>query len=329
MLKPYQAIFITFLAATITQPAFSEDKKHKQLVIVSFDGAHDNNLWEKSRAIAQRTGARFTYFLSCTFLMTKGQRWAYQAPDQKKGRSNVGFAHTKTEVRERLNHIWEARNEGHEIGNHACGHFDGKNWSAAEWVKELTAFKTTLKAAWRSADAAEDEPAGWEAFARNDITGFRAPYLSTSGHLSAALRETGHTYDASGVSKGPSVPRISNRLSAFDLPLIPEGPRNRRVIAMDYNMFVRHSGGIENATKSEIYEERAYNAFRRAFDRQYNGPRRPLQIGLHFVEMNGGAYWRAMERLLTEVCGSEDVACVTYSEALDTLKARKSGGGGA
>ena len=327
MLNICRVATVTLCAAAFAQPAISQDKKHAQLVIVSFDGAHDNELWEKSRAIASRTGARFTYFLSCTFLMTRDQRWNYQAPDQKKGRSNVGFARTKKEVRERLNHIWDARGEGHEIGNHACGHFDGKNWSAADWVSELSTFRTTLQSAWKSAGAIEDQPEGWDAFVQDDIIGFRAPYLSTSGHLSAALRETGHTYDASGVSKGPSVPRLSNRLSAFDLPLIPEGPGNRRVIAMDYNMFVRHSGGIENRSKSEVFEERTYDAFRRAFDTQYNGLRRPLQIGLHFVEMNGGAYWRATERLLGEVCGDPEVACVTYSEALQILKDRKRGSG--
>ncbi|MCP4997520.1 MAG: polysaccharide deacetylase [Hyphomicrobiales bacterium] len=327
MLKICRAALVTLSAAVLTQPATAAEIKHKQLVIVSFDGAHDNGLWEKSRAIAERTGARFTYFLSCTFLMTRDQRWTYQAPAQKAGRSNVGFARTKKEVRQRLDHIWNARNEGHEIASHACGHFDGKDWSAAEWVRELNAFSTALETAWRRSGAAEEEPAGWEAFVRDDITGFRAPYLSTGGHLSAALRETGHTYDASGVSKGPSVPRSSSRLSAFDLPLIPEGPHNRRVIAMDYNMFVRHSGGIENPSNSDVFEARAYNAFRRAFDGQYYGRRRPLQIGLHFVEMNGGAYWRATERLLTEVCGDPEVECISYSEALQILKDRKAGRG--
>lgn len=323
MLKIFRVASVALAAAAFTLPAQSEDKKHQQLVIVSFDGAHDNDLWEKSRAIGERTGARFTYFLSCTFLMTRDQRWSYRAPNEKKGRSNVGFARTKKEVRERLNHIWDARNEGHEIANHACGHFDGKNWSEADWVKELRTFRSTLASAWKNAGAEEDQPQGWDAFVREDVIGFRAPYLSTSGHLSAALRETGHSYDASGVSKGPSVPRTSSRLSAFDLPLIPEGPRNRRVIAMDYNMFVRHSGGIENPSKTTLFEERTYQAFRRAFDRQYNGQRRPLQIGLHFVEMNGGAYWRATERLLEEVCGDPEVACVTYNEALRIQKERK------
>lgn len=314
-------------ATALTQTAAAQDQKPKQLVIVSFDGAHDNDLWEKSRAIGERTGARFTYFLSCTFLMTRDQRHGYQAPQQRAGRSNVGFARTKKEVRERLNHIWDARNDGHEMANHACGHFDGKDWSEADWIREFKSFSAILSSAWERAGAEGDEPEGWQEFVRDDITGFRAPYLSTNGHLSAALRETGHTYDASGVSKGPSVPRTSSRLSAFDLPLIPEGPNNRRIIAMDYNLFVRHSAGIENPAQTARFEERSYAAFRRAFDQEFNGKRRPLQIGLHFVEMNGGAYWRATERLLSEVCGDPEVACVTYQEALRIQKERDEGGG--
>jgi hypothetical protein len=38
--------------------------------------------------------------------------------------------------------------------------------------------------------------------------------------------------------------------------------------------------------------------------------------------MNGSAYWAAMERLVAEVCPRPDVACVTYSEALDMLEDR-------
>ncbi|MGO6684014.1 polysaccharide deacetylase, partial [Rhizobium leguminosarum] len=43
----------------------------KQLVIISFDGAHDNELWLKSREMAAKNGAHFTYFLSCTCLMNE------------------------------------------------------------------------------------------------------------------------------------------------------------------------------------------------------------------------------------------------------------------
>ncbi len=45
----------------------------------------------------------------------------------------------------------------------------------------------------------------------------------------------------------------------------------------------------------------------------------PLQLGFHFVLMNDGAYWRAMERLVSEVCTRSDVRCTTYSDYLDRL----------
>ena len=85
---------------------------------------------------------------------------------------------------------------------------------------------------------------------------------------------------------------------------------------MDYNLFVRHSGGFERASESAAFEARAYQAFRGAFDAQYDGGRRPLQIGMHFTLMNGGAYWRAVERLAGDVCGKPDVRCVTYAQYL-------------
>jgi DnaK suppressor protein len=63
-----------------------------QLVLISFDGAHDNRLWERSLGLGERTGAKFTYFLSCTFLISKDDRRSYKAPGHSTGRSNVGFA---------------------------------------------------------------------------------------------------------------------------------------------------------------------------------------------------------------------------------------------
>ena len=65
---------------------------------------------------------------------------------------------------------------------------------------------------------------------------------------------------------------------------------------MDYNLFVRHSGGFERSDDGGKFEERALAAFHAAFDREYAGGRTPLQYGFHFTLMNGGAYWRALER---------------------------------
>lgn len=313
-------------AALASAPASSaEPERPEQLVLISFDGAHDNALWERSLALGDRTGARFTYFLSCTFLMTKADSRAYKAPGQPAGRSNVGFGKNRADVLTRLGHIWAAYQDGHEIGSHACGHFDGKAWSKSDWNTEFSAFDQALRDAWSGNGAAIAEPSGWREFATAAVKGFRAPYLASGDGLFAALEEHGFGYDASTVSRGPASPDFTRPTVRFALPLIPEGPEGRRIIAMDYNLFVRHSGGLENPSKSEEFEERALGAFRSAFEAEYSGARRPLQLGFHFVEMNAGAYWRALERFATETCSRPGVACVTYQEAMRRLAPARPG----
>ena len=297
----------------------------KQLVIVSFDGAHDNRLWERSLRLSEKTGAKFSYFLSCTFLMSQAQRHAYQAPHQKRGRSNTGFAQDEAEVATRLGHIWQAHLTGHEIGSHACGHFDGKDWTKADWTQEFATFDATLLTSWKDNGVGDKEPASWARFVKTEIKGFRVPYLSTGTSLVPALKAHGFGYDASLVSKGPASVVYDGGLMRFALPRIPEGPEGRLVIAMDYNLYVRHSGGFNSPARAEIFSERTLAAFRNAFEAQYAGDRIPLQLGFHFVEMNGGAYWNALESFLMETCGKPDVACVNYAQAIDMAKKKAIG----
>jgi peptidoglycan/xylan/chitin deacetylase (PgdA/CDA1 family) len=317
------AVSLALLA--IAGTARSEEAKPKQLVIISFDGAHDNALWDRSRKLAKKTGAHFTYFLSCTYLINPADRHAYQAPHQKAGRSATGWAQSVPEIQTRLGNIWQAHLEGHEIGSHACGHFDGSDWTKSEWKQEFRAFDRALLDAWKSNDYGMLEPAGWREFVKNDIMGFRAPYLATGPGLVAALKAKGFTYDASLVSKGPATVEKDGGLLRFALPRIPEGPEQRLVIGMDYNLFVRHSGGLNSPARADIFAARTLDAFRSAFKRQYEGSRVPLQLGFHFVEMNGGAYWDALDAFLTETCGKPDVACVNYTQAITMMQEKVEG----
>lgn len=309
---------LAFAAATLPLatgvPAAADPRpKPRQIVIVSFDGAHDLAQWHRSRALATRTGARFTYFLSCVFLLSPDTRTAYRPPGRSAGRSNVGFAQSPAEVAARLWQIWLAHLEGHDIASHGCGHFDGKDWTAAQWRQEFSAFRTILRDAW-TINGLTGQPGGWTAFAQSAATGFRAPYLSAGKALHRAEADSGLRYDASGISRGPVVPAAEDGLLRFSLPTIPDGPAARPVIAMDYNLFVRHSGGFERTDIGAAFENRAFDAFKSAFDAQYEGRRIPLQIGFHFVLMNGGAYWRALERFAGDVCLRADVDCISYAD---------------
>jgi len=301
-------------------------EKPRQLVIISFDGAHDNRLWDRSRKLAKKTGAHFTYFLSCTYLVNPRDRHAYRAPHQKAGRSNTGWALSVPEIQARLGNIWQAHLEGHEIGSHACGHFDGKAWTKAEWKQEFNHFDHVLLGAWKNNDFAEFEPKEWVDFVENDIKGFRAPYLSVGSGLVPALKAKGFAYDASLISKGPATAEKTSGITRFALPRIPEGPEGRLVIGMDYNLYVRHSAGLNSPGRAKQFEARTLDAFRHAFKEQYDGARAPLQLGFHFVEMNGGAYWDALDAFLTETCGKPDVACVNYAQAIEMMKGKKADG---
>lgn len=287
-----------------------------QQVILSFDGAHDNAVWQRSFALARKTGARFTYFISCVYLLGPETKRLYRAPDGRLGRSNVGFASGRDDVAARLSNIWQAHRAGHEIASHGCGHFDGGQWSREEWRHEFRQFSNILTDAW-SANAVPGEPLGWRVFAAEAIRGFRAPYLSVGAGLYRALADSGFQYDASAVSRGPTLAEQAFGLTRFALPLIPEGPQARPVIAMDYNLFFRHTKAKETEDTGGRFEDRAYQAFKAAFDAQYEGGRKPLQIGYHFTLMNGGAYWRALERFAGEVCLRPDVDCISYAMALD------------
>jgi peptidoglycan/xylan/chitin deacetylase (PgdA/CDA1 family) len=328
---PFRRLFLA-LPLLFAQHAAAEGGdgtgRPPQYVVISFDGASFVSQWQRSRTLARQTGARFTYFLSCVYLLSPETRHLYQGPGYRAARSNVGFAETKEDVAARLGQVWAARQEGHEIASHGCGHFDGKDWSKADWEAEFAAFTRILRDAW-TINGIDGEPEGWRDLAVNDIRGFRAPYLSTGETLYEALAETGLDYDASGVSRGPSGSPRKGGVRRFSLPMVPEGPAARPVIAMDYNLFARHTKAEETEDRKGRFEERAYRAFMAAFEEQHGGARIPLQIGYHFTLMNGGAYWRALERFAGEVCIKADVECVTYEalgRILDTAEARPGDG---
>jgi peptidoglycan/xylan/chitin deacetylase (PgdA/CDA1 family) len=308
-----RGLSIAFAALVTASSAGAEER---QRVLISFDGAHDNAQWDRSLALSERTGAKFTYFLTCAFLLSPETKHVYLNPEGRRGRTNVGVGKSKADVAARLGHIWQAQHAGHEIANHTCGHLDGSKWTKAQWQQEFASFNRILRDAW-IINGIDGEPEGWRQFVRTGISGFRAPYLATSPSMYRTLLAAGYAYDASAISRGPVHPESVLGLTRFALPLIAEGPQQRPVIAMDYNLFARHTRTKETPDTDGVYEQRAYNAFMAAFRREHEGKRRPVQIGLHFTLMNDGAYWRAVERFAADVCKIPDVDCISYQMAME------------
>ncbi|TPJ32165.1 polysaccharide deacetylase family protein [Mesorhizobium sp. B2-8-3] len=320
MLRMYRFLAFSLASLASANAAFADPPKSpaasparpKQVVLISFDAAREISQWQRSRALAKRTGAHFTYFLSCVFLLSPETRQDYAGPGKAAGKSNVGFGASKQDVADRLEQVRLAAAEGHDIGSHACGHFDGNAWSKTDWLAEFASVRRIFENAY--AINGIQEPADWHDFAHHALVGFRAPYLSTGEALYEALPEAGFQYDASGVSKGPTVPPTLNGTTRFALPLIPEGPKAKPVVAMDYNLYVRHSDGTEKPAMADAFTERAYQAFHAAFEAQYNGKRLPLELGFHFTLMNDGAYWNALERFAGEVCVMQQVECISFRD---------------
>jgi peptidoglycan/xylan/chitin deacetylase (PgdA/CDA1 family) len=312
-------ITFAFLAsASLLGSTLANDAKPKQTVLISFDGAHDNRQWQRSLALSKETGAKFTYFLSCVYLLAPKNKGQYQPPTVAPARSNVGFGQSKADVSARLTNIWRAHLSGQEIASHGCGHFDGAKWSAKDWTHEFAEYDRIVANAW--AINGDPTPFGWREAATQFANGFRAPYLATGKGLETALQRGGFAYDASSVSRGITPIAVKQGIARFALPLIEEGQNQRRIVSMDYNLFVRHSGGFERHDVGGAFEQRTYEMLKATFEQQYNAGRLPVQFGLHFTLMNGGAYWRAAERFVREVCVKPDVDCTTYSAYAAGLK---------
>lgn len=215
---------VIIASALAASPVVAQTTK-PQYVLISFDGAHDNKLWTRSRELAKNNNAHFTYFLSCVFLMTKKDRRDYQPPHKRAGASNVGFALSHDEVVTRLDNVWQAHLEGNEIASHGCGHFDGTNWSTADWDKEIKEFRRITAGAYKN-NGIDGEPEGWQELARNGINGFRAPYLAASKPVQDALKANGFRYQASSVTRGPELQQLNGPFASFGLPLIPRALHN-------------------------------------------------------------------------------------------------------
>ncbi|MBD2485778.1 polysaccharide deacetylase family protein [Planktothrix sp. FACHB-1365] len=291
-----------------------------QFVLLAFDGSRSLDAWKKSRNFTQSMSkknikAHFTYFISGVYFVNNEKRNLYTPPGGKgRGRSAIGWGGTPAEINLRLEQLNKAYQEGHEIGSHAVGHFDGSRWSEADWTREFDYFNQFIFNAYKI-----NNLKGSLVFDVSEIQGFRAPELGQSPGLYKTLKKRGFRYDTSRVAAANYWPKLENGVWNFPLASVTTAMTRKNVLSMDYNFYYLHSKAKPNSSNAKRYEEDMFQTYLKYFQSNYLGNRAPVHIGHHFSDWNQGAYWKALFRFAEAVCGQPEVRCVTYSVLADFM----------
>lgn len=313
-------------------PEVKTDLKKTQFVVMAFDGSYDIEMWKKTRAFAAAealVGApiHFTYFINAAYLLTPSNKDLYHPPRHEVGTSAISFAYNEKDVANRVEQMNLALSEGHEIGSHSVGHWDGTDWTQEEWTSELTQFNSFVDHVGEN-NHLEKEPLIRRQLSipAASIIGFRAPELGRGPPLWKALAALGFRYDTSRTTKSLAWPtKDEDGLWSFPLSRIDYPGVDKPLLAMDYNFYFRQTEAKDTLKKGTPEWQKAHddmlNAYLTYFQTHADGERAPVYIGHHFSLWNDGAYWEALKDFATAVCGKPDVKCVSFKELADNLDA--------
>jgi peptidoglycan/xylan/chitin deacetylase (PgdA/CDA1 family) len=327
----------------------------QQYVLLAFDGSYRDSTWKYLRKFTKDQKAQnsvdvhFTFFLNPVYLLERSLGLQVYHPPHGNHGSAIGWGDNQADIAQRLDNMNGAYAEGHEMGSHAVGHFDGGKWSAAEWNSELTQFFSILDNVFSLNNL---RPKNQEGLAfRKNIVGFRAPLLAYSLGLYQTLPQFGIKYDTSQQADGPGYwPEMRRDSGTWNFPLarIAIPGTAKHYPTMDYNFcandsiellrsnpdLINYSGPdpmtgkiLSNRGKSaclpvlppeekEFIKNRTIQAYMAYFNSNYYGDRAPVSIGHHFSPWMSGAYFEAMMYIADTVCKKPEVKCVTYHELM-------------
>lgn len=339
-------VALSIVAPHIAGAQTKRVERPPQYVMFAFDGSYNNEVWQYSRDFSKDqkshgTDVKFTYFINPVYLLYRSKTGTdskafYKAPAPYKG-SNIGFGDSQDDVSKRIDQMNDAYQEGHEIGSHAVGHFDGSVWGEAEWDSEFAQFYSILDNVFRFNSLRPSFKQSKGLLFRNDIIGFRAPLLGFSKGMWPTLYKYGIRYDTSKKSVENYWP-TRNQFGTWDFPLaeIKEPNGARTWVSMDYNFCVRDSARIakqdglpaSDCFKTVSAERKAevkanmMNLYRTYFARNYYGNRAPVHIGHHFSSWMSGAYMEVFYEFANEVCSKPEVKCGTYKELMGFMESK-------
>jgi len=315
------AAVLVFMAAIALHPSAHAVERPPQFVAIAFDNCTELERWQELSDLAaelNKDGDRihFTFFISGINYLAEEKRNAYEGPHQRRGASNINFGGSVAKVEKRVSFINALYARGHDIASHAVGHFDGRGWSAADWQKEFSSYAELFDNVSRLNGLPDTVKLPIPASA---VVGFRAPYLSTSAGLYAALRERGFRYDTSQTGEAWQWPEKKEGLWRFNLVDLKLHRSSRHTLSMDYNFFVVQAFGLDHSTTRAQHRDEMLETYIDYFKANYAGNRAPLHIGHHFFNYHGGAYNEALKVFARAVCGLPEVRCVSYRELADFM----------
>jgi hypothetical protein len=310
-----------------TASAQSQVQRPPQFVLMAFDGSQSYSMWNATRDFARaqtQSGklTKFTYFISCVYYITKTKGRELYTAARHANSSAIGWGSDAADVAGRIDLTSGAKDEGHEIASHACGHWDAgaDNWTQGEWETEFKFFNQFVFDAYRinGLPASKKYATGYS-FTPNDIVGFRAPQLGVTPGLWPTINKFGMRYDTSKTASPTYWPEKIDGRWNFPLANLVIAGSGKKTLSMDYNFYYADSKGEPDPDHAAVYEEQMVQTYLKYFENNYNGNRAPVHIGHHFSLWNGGAYWKAMQRFASKVCGLPEVKCVTYKELADYM----------
>lgn len=287
---------------------------HSKDILISFDGSASLAMWQDTLDYAKENNIKFTYFVSAPYFVSENDQFAktYWAPAVL-GRMPVAFRKTERAygISKRFEYIKRARSEGHEIGSHLVGYYDGRKWTKEQWEEEIRFFNNTFFAPGTKpymigirAPELGINQAYFEA-----LGGTAAPYIQYDS--SVVYSKAGYKYNFGTVKELP----IRQIAVEFIPPYMSDKPVY--TLPFDYN--------FEVLLSPTLTSEEVENIFFHSLVYDYiDNPEKPMMICLHFEQMRGGAYYRAMKRFVEWARDREndEPHYRTYKEYIDIICCR-------
>jgi hypothetical protein len=323
MSKPAVIVAVASVIGGPTAAAGASVERPPQFVMMAFDNCTELDRWENLTSFVRTMEAsnipvRFTFFVSAVNFLTEEKKDLYKGPHHARGKSNIDFGGTRDEVSRRIAFINGLRAAGSEIGSHTVGHFDGgvEKWTAVDWRYEFQSYKDMFLNAARNDGLPSDVKFN---FAFDEVVGFRAPYLSTTGGMYTVLSESKFRYDTSSDDEPTAWPKKKDGIWRFNLADLEIAGTRKKTLSMDYNFFATQSNAEEDPNNYERYRQQMLDTYMAYFKTNYSGNRAPINIGHHFAPYQGGVYHQALQAFARSVCGLPEVRCVTYTQLADFM----------